>query len=71
MVGVLIIFVGVIGIGNWITDLGGQSIWSSPGDMFEDLGSSVILIGSGGIIIAVSYMILGIARFFKGKYETR
>lgn len=71
MVGVLVIFIGVILIGTWISDLyNADSNWSNPDDMFEDLGTNVVIIGIGGIIMSVSYLIDGIARFAKGKFET-
>ena len=68
MIGVIIIFVGVIGIGFWITDLGSPS--SNWNNTYENLGNNVLLIGIGGIILAVSYLIQGIGDFLQGKYET-
>jgi hypothetical protein len=71
MVGVLIVFVGVIGIGSWVSDLSNESTWDDFPDLFDELGSSIALIGAGGIVIAVSYFMLGLAKFAKGKYDTR
>ena len=70
MVGVLIVFVGVIGIGSWVSDLGNEDTWSDSKDIFEDLGGNIFIIGAGGIVIAVSYLMLGISKFAKGKYDT-
>jgi len=71
MIGVIIIFVGVMGIGFWISDLGSPgSIWNDPKEMYENLGNNVLLIGIGGIILAVSYLIQGVGDFLQGKYET-
>jgi hypothetical protein len=71
MVGVLILFIGVIGIGTWVGDLGDQSTWQDFPNIFKGLGDNILVIGAGGIIIAVSYLMLGIAKFAKGKYDTR
>ena len=70
MVGVLIIFIGVIMIGFWISDLGDSSMYRDPKELYENLGNNVITIGIGGIILSTSYLIDGIAKFSKGKYET-
>ncbi len=70
MVGVLIIFVGVLMVAFWIKDLGDpEGSWNDPEEMFDGLGNDVLIIGIGGIVLSTSYLIAGIAKFSKGKFE--
>ena len=72
MIGLIIIFIGVIGVGFWINSFG-DDVESEEKRSFEysmrRLSNQVIIIGVGGIRLSVSYLIGAVAQFLKGGYE--
>jgi len=65
MAGLMIAFVGVIGIGGTI----GSIMDSWMRDPFGSIGAFTAIIGVGGIVFGVSHLMRGIADFLKGKKD--
>ena len=68
MIAIIVIFIGVFFIGEWIIDLGEEE--SDP-DLFEDLGGYLRLIAIGGLIYAGGTITRGVAKFYDGQMDMR
>jgi len=68
MIAIVVIFIGVFFIGEWIIDLGEED--SDP-DLFEDLGGHIRLIAIGGLIYAGGTITRGVAKFYDGQMDMR